>query len=225
MKKNKTTPYTLNPIRYQNGQTLIETVVALFILITGISAGLTLAIYSFSTTADLGNRLAATGLAREGLEVVRRMRDSNWLGDSLNDCEDNLPCYDGWLDENYDIEGSAAGDHHRVEFDPTSNDEDKWALDDASSPVSSTYYQLRLRPGRGYTHSSSGGAQFTNFFRKVTIFENPAAPYNSTSPLLLVRSVVWWHGRNCPAITDYVNLSDTHCKVVTEEHLTNWKNY
>src|SRR3989344_2406253 len=70
----------------EKGQTLIETVVALFVLTTGLTAGLSLAIYSFSTTTEISRKIIATGLAREGIEVARRQRDSNWLAGTLSDC-------------------------------------------------------------------------------------------------------------------------------------------
>ncbi len=208
----------------ESGQTLIETIVAIFVLTVGLLGGLGLAVYAFGASSDIVERITATSLAREGIEVVRRMRDSNWLDDSLVDCGGGQPCYPDWLDEEYDIEA----DTYRVEFDPTATDDDpaKWELDEAPGSPSSTYYRLYLRPSSGFTHSNAGGAQLTNFFRKVVIIEqDTSAPYSAASPLILVRSTVWWHGRACPTITDLTSPSQTTCKIITEEYLTNWKNY
>src|SRR3989338_2611226 len=99
----------------QSGQTLIETVVAIFILASGLSAGLALAVFAFSSTSNNAERVVATSLAREGVEVIRRMRDSNWLRDNLvpadnNTCDKYLaedePCFERWLDRFYNINGS-----------------------------------------------------------------------------------------------------------------------
>ena len=59
------------------GQTLIETLAAVFILVMGVSASVGLAIYAFNTSGGVVKQIIATGLAREGLEAVRNMRDSN----------------------------------------------------------------------------------------------------------------------------------------------------
>ena len=69
----------LSATRYQAGQTLIETIVALFVMTTGLSSGLALATFAFGSSSDISEKITATGLAREGIEITRRMRDSNWL--------------------------------------------------------------------------------------------------------------------------------------------------
>ncbi len=80
-----------NTMQKQNGQTLIETLVASFILVMGITAALTLATYSLGATNNIRQQTIGLGLAREGLEVVKNMRDTNWLrGTSSSDCYDFL---------------------------------------------------------------------------------------------------------------------------------------
>lgn len=212
-------------LSYQAGQSLIETVTAIFVLITGVAAGLTLAVYSFGSSSDVAEKISATGLAREGLEAVRRMRDSNWLvAGGPVDCGGGKLCYPGWLTAVYDISvpGGGAGSSRdfRLEFNPASS-ANKWVLTPASG---GTDYRLYLQSGGGLSNLSSSSP--TNLFRKITItYQSVSSPYNSASPLLRVRALVWWHGKNCPAITDLVNLNDTNCKVISEEYLTNWRNY
>ena len=199
----------------QNGQTLIETIVAIFVLTTGLSAGLGLAIFAFGGASDITERIAATSLAREGIEAVRRMRDSNWLAGAITDCGSGQQCYRTWLTGPYDIAGTLDGRSGRLEFNPASGG-DKWAV---SYGVSD--YRLRMVSGSGFAHA---GSQDTTFFRKLFLFNQTTAdPAAETQ--ILVRSVVWWWGKNCPQITNYSQPSDTNCRIVTEENLTNWKNY
>lgn len=71
----------------ENGFTIIEIIISIFILCVGI-----IGVYSaFSAvsilTADSADRLVAAYLAQEGIEVVRNIRDSNWLT-----CENGLWC-------------------------------------------------------------------------------------------------------------------------------------
>ncbi len=98
-------------MKYKNarGQTLIETVVAIFILVMGMTAAVGLAIYAFAGSTSVTKQIIATGLAREGIEAIKNMRDTNWLKDSLSsDCynfqttANNGKCYKDWLtQENY----------------------------------------------------------------------------------------------------------------------------
>ncbi len=93
----------------QKGQTLIETMAALFILVTGVSASVGLAVYALNSSTSIVKQIVATGLAREGIEAVRNMRDTNWLKhmDIDEDCynyEDltapnsmDGKCYKRWL--------------------------------------------------------------------------------------------------------------------------------
>jgi len=212
----------------QSGQTLIETVVAIFILASGLSAGLALAVFAFSSTSNNAERVVATSLAREGVEVVRRMRDSNWLRDNIaaadgNDCNTlpaGEPCYEDWLDQFYNINGSTgAGANRRAVFNPASPNQGKWAVDSSSS------YRLYLQSGGGINHSSSGGATQTNYFRKLTIVNQNTGTADNESRIL-VRSTVWWWGRRCNnTLTNLTNPNQTRCKIIVEEYLTNWKNY
>ncbi len=95
--------------KYKSGQTLIETLAALFILVMGISATVGLAVYAFSSSTNINKEIVATGLAREGLETIRNMRDTNWLWDTLatnaigNNCNiynsstGTSSCYPNWI--------------------------------------------------------------------------------------------------------------------------------
>lgn len=78
----------------ESGQTLIETVVAIFIFSMGITAALGLSVYAFSTSTSITKQIVGTGLAREGIEAVKNMRDSNWLQDTLGTQANSNGCYD-----------------------------------------------------------------------------------------------------------------------------------
>ncbi|MBI4281523.1 hypothetical protein HY625_01740 [Candidatus Uhrbacteria bacterium] len=73
--KQKVTSYTLQ----ENGQGLLEAVIALGIIITGVIAALTLAIANLSGSVASETRIVGANLAREGVEVARNIRDSNWI--------------------------------------------------------------------------------------------------------------------------------------------------
>lgn len=66
----------------ESGQSLVEMIVALAIILTGLIGALTLTISNLSASGEAGTRVIATNLAREGIDVVRNIRDTNWLKNS-----------------------------------------------------------------------------------------------------------------------------------------------
>lgn len=58
---------------------MLETIVALGIIVSGVVGMLNLTISNQTATEDSSERLIATNLGREGVEVARNIRDTNWL--------------------------------------------------------------------------------------------------------------------------------------------------
>lgn len=63
----------------QKGFTLVETLVAIFILTLSITGPLFIAQQSFTSAATARDRTTASFLAQEGIEYVRSVRDHNYL--------------------------------------------------------------------------------------------------------------------------------------------------
>lgn len=61
------------------GQTLIELVVAISVILVGVVSTLVLTIATIKGGKATKTQVIAANLAREGIEVVRMVRDSNWL--------------------------------------------------------------------------------------------------------------------------------------------------
>ncbi len=61
------------------GFTLLEVIVAIFILTVGIGGSFVLIQQTISTASMIQSRLIAAYLSQEGIEIVRNMRDNNWL--------------------------------------------------------------------------------------------------------------------------------------------------
>lgn len=74
------------------GFTLLEMLLALAVVSVGIMGAFTLSLANLHTARDNYNRILAANLAREGVELVRNIRDSNWLKiDNNVDCGSG-PC-------------------------------------------------------------------------------------------------------------------------------------
>ena len=63
------------------GFTLVETLVSLVLLSMAIIPALILSTRAVNIAYDVRDTLTASGLAQEGIEVVRAMRDTNWFND------------------------------------------------------------------------------------------------------------------------------------------------
>jgi prepilin-type N-terminal cleavage/methylation domain-containing protein len=69
----------INHIKKNKGFTLVEVLVALFILFTVVSATTSLVNSALGTIQNSKAKFVASGLVQEGIEIVRNIRDSNWL--------------------------------------------------------------------------------------------------------------------------------------------------
>lgn len=63
----------------QEGFTLIESMIAIGLIVTGVVGILTLINRSLGFSGLAYDRLVAANLAQEGVEVVRNIRDTNWI--------------------------------------------------------------------------------------------------------------------------------------------------
>lgn len=66
------------PKSNEDGLTIIETLVAVFILISSIAASLYLISRNLASATLIKNEVVAVHLAEEGMEVVRNLRDGDW---------------------------------------------------------------------------------------------------------------------------------------------------
>ncbi|MFH1598485.1 MAG: hypothetical protein ABIB97_05490 [Patescibacteria group bacterium] len=93
------------------GQGMIELVVSISIIVIGIVAVLSLSIVTITTARESLLSVEAANLAREGIEVVRNIRDTNWL--KIQSGEEGIEWDTGLYDDTFPYEDVAS-----AEFDP-----------------------------------------------------------------------------------------------------------
>lgn len=82
-------------VKNQAGQSLLELVVAISVITVGLFSVWNLFISNYNGEQEAGARILSVNLAREGIEIIKNMRDSNWLAIDNND-----PCsYNGILSD------------------------------------------------------------------------------------------------------------------------------
>ena len=162
------------------------------------------------------------------------MRDSNWLASETTSNPNLQPiacaniggrfCYPDTFEQNPTGAGQGFRDlsagNYALDYNPNNS---TWSLDSAGG---NTSYYLYLQDDGTYTHTANGASTFG---RMINISKNTSSPYSSQNSNweLVVKSVVAWRGKNCPDFTGTQDLLalDSKCKILVEEHLTNWKDY
>lgn len=145
--------------RDQRGQTFIELLTAVFVLALALVGALSLA-NSNARNQTMGTlRLQGSYLAREGFEIARGIRDTNWLSE--------MPP-DQWDTGLYDSSGS---DHCAIIPPGASSFQfAECKLDSGKPVIFDPLYQLYRAENGGYSQNSDpllAQGEATNFFRKV----------------------------------------------------------
>ncbi|HVY67942.1 MAG TPA: hypothetical protein VHA30_03560 [Patescibacteria group bacterium] len=245
----------LKHLHKQIGQTLIETIVAAFVLVMGISAAVGLAIYALGTSTGVSKEIIAVGLAREGIEAVKNMRDTNWLKLTLNGPDGNPPgcydfssnpvgqstasCYKNWLSNGSAWSGNASSTGFNI--DPGSGT--TTATLGVDPDPSHKYWVYNVIPsgnaygldmnqnigGNGfqqiYMPRTAAGPGSSGFYRKITLAADRSAPYFSTDVGPRLLVTVEVWWTDKQCPATDVPPASGRCYVKLQTSLTNWKNY
>jgi len=107
MNFNKFQQVSINFKKRQKAFTLVEVLIAISILTVGILSGFILITKVLYNTAVIQDRLTASFLAQEGIELVRQVRDSNFL-QIING--ESVEWRDGLADGSYIIKSKAGSE-------------------------------------------------------------------------------------------------------------------
>lgn len=190
--------------RNQCGQGLLEAIVALTVIATGLVGALNLTLANQTGAAAGEDRLLAANLAREGVEIVRNIRDSNWLARAT---------WDSALENGTDYTAAPL-------FDKAAN---SWTLNFTPNIIIQNYARL-WRAGGVYFQSTLNpppGATLTAYRRLLILDEicqdksivvsgSACNPASNPKIGIRVRSQVQWVSKG------------TH-NLMAEERLFNWR--
>lgn len=180
----------INLIKNNKGQGLIEAIAGISIIIVGLTGAIAVAQSSLSSNYEAGTRVVAANLAREAVEVVHNMRDSNWLaGNNWDTGFYSVSDYDGILVLNY------TNNTWSINFSPDDFSDSKTAIyrftqgsfknlfvQDSSQPANTekTFYK-RLLSLKAIC--LSGGVE--------TIVNNPACSSGSKVGIRIIAEIEW----------------------------------
>jgi Tfp pilus assembly protein PilV len=121
-----------SPLRYR-GQTLVELMVAISVIIIGLTAAASMIFSNVRIQEISSDRVVAANLAREGIEFAKSVRDSNWLSGS--------PFYTG-LQNGTDYTGvpvvNTSGVFTGFNFTAATIDTDSWTVIKTSTAAPSS---------------------------------------------------------------------------------------
>lgn len=128
------------------GFTLLEVIAAIFVITVGMIGAMSAVQKTITLISVSSSRLTAVYLAQEGIEIVRNIRDGNWLEGRTIDTP--------W-DEGLNICSAGC--------------EGDYTILAGEDPVLSVYQdrKLRIDPINGFFNYTTGGE--TKFKRKITI--------------------------------------------------------
>ncbi len=217
---------------YQNrhGETMLEVLIALTLLLLG-------AFFAFNTfiNATIVNHITkehviATNLAREGLEAVRNIRDTNWLryaGErricwnnndpaNCNDTnQDQIPDTPIEHKQAYRVESSASNQRWSLVKDATNNI--RLDLTDGDVSTADRYFQLQYDEATGqYSHSTNPDSiYFREIYTEYLNDTGTALAIDESSNVLRVTVRVQWNDRGkigdvviSTIITDYLGRNN-----------------
>lgn len=150
--------------QHNRGVGLVEAVVAIGILVTGILSVVTLTQSNIASSQSVEARLIGINLAREGMEAVRSIRDGNWLKGRTG----STGTANAW-----DTGLSGSGDATAIAV--LNSDTLEWALDFIPNNITDSNARMRRSMTRGLYRQSlespwPAGETATQYFRLITIY-------------------------------------------------------
>jgi len=182
-----------NNVTMKSGFTLMEAIVAIFVITTGIVGVLSLVTQTISSATISKDKLIAAYLAQEGIEIVRNIRDTNWL-----EAETYVNSWDEGLTGNClgDVDNCETSSGCIVDYNHSYGP----SMEDPNLPVYTGQY-LNIDAAGFYSYS--GGTQ-SKFQRKIVT-------ESGGTDILRICTLVQWQEKGKPY------------SVPAQENLYNWK--
>ena len=168
----------LNKVKYNKGFSVVEVVICISIISVGMMAVFTLLIQNIQVQSMSKNKLIASVLAQEGIELVREIRDNNWI-----------------LARTFNIQEWASGDTTGPGFDDIIQDGTytiditDFSIDLTANDFTSGATRLYLQNG-SYVHDSTN-ASSTPFSRLITVTMHDVDVDGIDESMTLTSDVMW----------------------------------
>ncbi|OGY93264.1 MAG: hypothetical protein A2406_01225 [Candidatus Komeilibacteria bacterium RIFOXYC1_FULL_37_11] len=162
------------------GFTLIETLISIVVFTIGIFAALGLSVSNYNDSQNNLDRIIATNLAREGVELVKNVRDSNWLKIEAND---TAGCGGSSCTWNYALNGLT--DYVVMSYASTTpNFLPACALGIVECIKNNASTQLSINATNYYVHGNNNTTKYSRAIKleKICLESEGEIPINSPNP-------------------------------------------
>ena len=131
------------------GFTLLELLISIFVIVVAVVAAISLIQQTISFMSLSSSKLIASYLAQEGIEVVRNIRDGNWLQGQNWD----------YVDASGNFSGYCSSNPCRVSY----------GYNEQNPPINNSQTQLYIDGEGFYGYNQPDLTKQTKFTRKITI--------------------------------------------------------
>lgn len=188
-----------NVTRKHKGFTLIELIIGITLLVIGTVSVFSLAVFSIHLNRENVMKVQALELAREGIEAIRNMRDSNW--------ENNYPAFGGDV-----LWGASIDTHETVIVEPTFGDAAPWKVQqiDIIEGQRDPYRLNVLHKGEStiYVHESGDPSPFYRYVEITPLDEQLQPTETATQRIQVVCHVSWLSGEKEQSVQTATILTD-----------------
>ena len=201
------------------GQTLLEVLIAISILVVVLVTTISLIVASIKAGRESTNKLIGTSLAREAIEMVRNIRDSNWATTATLYWDSGL---------------SSGTDNSFAPVVPLASSTSPLYMDPTPSLFTDASYTAIKQSGNEYVQGFGIAGLNTQFFRMVYL--NPICQKDTGEEFIAYQTEQAVCGQASTSVQDYPNKvgirvivevrwsSSSSTKHVTiEDHLYNWQ--
>ncbi len=211
----------LNFSHSRRGQGLFEVIIGIGVIMAGTVGTITLISSTVMAGRTVSEKVVAASLAREGIEVVRNLRDSNWLKIQANVDTDNDATNGIQLPKSFEGVFNEAPPWHVAvpKFDRAANSWSVAALDPTVNPVTfatscgSAPCSQVFFDNNGYYQDTSGSGSQSRFRRLVTLnpicradFDQDGLPdVESYYPNQAEEAIKTDDNQNCSGLPDNTN--------------------
>lgn len=181
-------------------QSLLEAIIAIGVILVATISATTLIVTTISSGRVSADKIQAANFAREGVEIVRAIRDSNWLKRAQNIVDEAIAGSGTtvqWDDSGSITDGYAPmNGNYLARFDQLTN---AWSL--VSNTGSGVISALTSGATTFYTQACTGSCTATKYSRLITI--SPNNEVNVGNYLLVTATVTWNnHGPKTQTVTE-----------------------
>lgn len=206
-----------------NGFTLIETLMALFVLMTGVVTGFAVISQAVHTSPTTRQQLIAANLAQEAIEIARGVRDNTLLQIAdLRKQNGILPTTPTWH-ENLNMGGGPGTFHTRTRLASNTDISSGWVVTCCSA--AQEWQEVFINDTTGFYANlcvtggcSTAGWRDSGFRRALRIEKYPTGCTTNCTEVY-VKARVYWNADADPATCPTDNC------IILEDRFTNWVDY